>query len=278
MQTRLREEFGRDFDIASTGHYLVVHPRGHGAHWSRRFEELYRSFIHYFSVRGFNLQEPQFPLVAVVLRNRQEFENYCRRSGQPAGHSLLGFYSTEDNRVALYDAKGSDDAGDGWANSAETIIHEATHQTAFNTGIHSRFSMPPRWVAEGLATLFEAPGVWNSRNHTRSQDRINRGRLLQFKQQLAAGGRPPVRFAELIGSDRMFQSNGQAAYAESWAFTWYLVETQPRLYAQYLKKTASHEEFCATTSAERLKDFTSVFGENLRLIDAQFLRFVEAAR
>jgi hypothetical protein len=188
----------------------------------------------------------------------------------------LGFYSAQDNRVALYDLQGFDHSGDGWADSAETIIHEAAHQTAFNTGIHSRFCMPPRWVGEGLATLFEAPGVWNSRSHTRSQDRINRDRLLQFKQQLA--GRQPARFADLISSDRMFQSNTDAAYAESWAFTWYLVETQPRLYAQYLKRTASHAQFTVPTSAERLKDFTSVFGENLRLIDAQFLRHVEAAR
>src|SRR5688500_7033520 len=43
MQTRLRDEFGPNFEVVSTGHYLVVHPRGHGAHWSRRFEELYRS-------------------------------------------------------------------------------------------------------------------------------------------------------------------------------------------------------------------------------------------
>ena len=46
-------------------------------------------------------------------------------------------------------------------NSA-TIIHEVTHQVAFNCGVHTRFNDVPRWVSEGLATMFEAKGVWNS--------------------------------------------------------------------------------------------------------------------
>jgi hypothetical protein len=177
--------------------------------------------------------------------------------------------------VALYDVTGS---GSDWSTNAETIIHEATHQTAFNTGIHDRFSPPPRWVAEGLGTLFEAPGVWNSRSHPRLPDRLNRGRLQAFRQQCAAGRRADVRFAELIGSDRMFQSDAQAAYAESWAFTFYLVETRPRDFARYLQRTAAHPAFTDPTSGERLADFTAVFGENLKLLDSQFLRYMDGLR
>ena len=275
MQNRLREEFGKAFEVTSTGHYLVVHPRGQGSKWSRRFEELYRSFVHYFSVRGFDLDEPRFPLVAVVLKNRQEFERYTLRDGKRAPPGLLGFYTPANNRVALYDLGEGRDGGAQWGRNAETIIHEATHQTAFNTGVHSRFTPPPRWVVEGLGTMFEAPGVWNSRSHTRAEDRLNRERLAQFKQQLAAGQRPEARFAALIASDRPFESDSQGAYAEAWAFTFYLVETQPRLFAKYLKRTANHPDFTDVNSAARLKDFTSVFGENFRLIDAQFLRYMQ---
>jgi hypothetical protein len=276
MQSRLRAEFGNQFEVASTGHYLVVHPRGHGAHWSRRFEELYRSFVHYFAVRGFEVDEPQFPLVAVVLSDRQEFQQYCRRQGQRAGHSLLGYYSPADNRVALYDVGGGRDDGQSWAANSETIIHEATHQTAFNTGIHSRYSAPPRWVAEGLAMMFEAPGVWNSRSFTRQSDRLHGAQLAEFRRQLAR--RPEARFTELVSSDRLFDRDINAAYAESWAFSFYLMETQPRQYAKYLKATARHPDFIATNSAERLKDFTDVFGENFRLIDAQLLRFISTLK
>jgi hypothetical protein len=272
MQSRLRGEFGKEFEVVSTGHYLVVHPRGHGAHWSRRFEELYRSFVHYFAVRGFTVDEPQFPLVAVVLRNRQEFQQYCRRQGQRAGHSLLGYYSPEDNRVALYDVGSGQGDGQSWGANSETIIHEATHQTAFNTGIHSRYSPPPRWVAEGLAMMFEAPGVWNSRSFKKQTERIQHNQLAEFRRQLSK--RSEARFAELVSSDRLFDSDTNGAYAEAWAFSFYLMETQPRQYAKYLKLTARHPDFVAVSSAQRMKDFTDVFGENFRLIDAQFLRFV----
>src|SRR5262245_20690259 len=32
----------------------------------------------------------------------------------------------------------------------DTMIHEATHQVAFNTGLHSRLGCNPKWVVEGL--------------------------------------------------------------------------------------------------------------------------------
>jgi hypothetical protein len=276
MQARLRQEFGRELEVTSTGHYLVVHPRGQGRTWSGRFEELYRSFVHYFKVRGFDLQEPQFPLVAVVLPSQADFFRYTQQQGEQASPGLLGYYSPQTNRVAMYDTTAGR-SQDSWSLNDETIIHEATHQTAFNTGIHSRYTASPRWVVEGLGTLFEAPGVWNSRGFPRQQDRINRTQLELFKRNLAAG-RAEARFVELISSDRLFDSNSTAAYCEAWAFTFYLVETQPRIYAQYLERLARRPDFAIYPSAARLADFTAVFGENLKLLDARFLRFIDGVK
>lgn len=276
LQSKLRDEFGKQYEIVSRGPYLVVHPRGQAGHWSKRFEELYRSFVHYFSVRGFELDEPAFPLVAIVLPSRTDFLRYVDRQGDVVKGNVLGYYSSRSNRVVLYDLPG--DEGNAWGEKAATIIHEATHQTAFNTNIHSRYSPPPRLVIEGLGTLFEAPGVWNSRSYPRLQDRLNRGQLDEFNRQVASGKRGEVRFSELISSDRLFDSDPAAAYAESWAFTFYLVETQPRQFARYLKATASRPDFTNYPAAERLRDFTQIFGENLRLLDAQFLRFMAGVK
>lgn len=266
MRSRLAGEFGKGYEVSSTGHYLVVHPRGQSRQWSQRFEDLYRSFVHYFQVRGMKLNEPEFPLVAVVLPSRSEFVHYAARDGSQVADGLLGYYSPTDNRVALYDVGGD------WTQNADTIIHEATHQTAFNTGVHSRFAPTPRWIAEGLGTMFEAPGVWNARNNTRDADRVNRGRRTQF-QRYQSRRRAGV-LSELISSDRLFGSDGEAAYAESWAFTFFLVETRPRDYTRYLRRVAARPEFRDYSAAERLKDFTDVFGENLRMLDAHFLRFI----
>ncbi len=271
MRADLAREFGSAFEVSAAGRYLVVHPRGHGGEWSQRFDELYRSFKMFFAVRGFQLQEPEFPLVAIIMRTKGEFQRYARKEKTQLKPSILGYYSSETNRVAMYDV--TDGRGDAaWQANAETIIHEATHQTAFNTGIHSRFAPPPQWVAEGLGTLFEARGIWDSRSTGPQADRVNRGRLTQFRHLLTKHKTDTL--VQLVSNDKLFKSDIDQAYAESWALTYYLSQTQPTKYAAYLARTARRPEFQKYTSAQRLADFTAVFGENFRLLDAQFLQYV----
>ncbi len=271
LRGMLEREFGPKFEVSGTGHFLVVHPVGQ-KQWAERFEDMYRSCIMYFSVRGFQISNPQFPLVAIVFPTQDDFRRYAAHESIPAGAGLLGYYSPQTNRVALFDI------GDGKSNSEQgkqnlaTVVHEASHQTAFNTGIHSRWSPPPRWVAEGLGTMFEAPGVGDSRSYPSEHDRVNQGRLKDFKQLLSK--RKPAAFVDLINSDRQFDRDPVTAYAEAWAFTFFLVEKMPRDYAKYLAKTASRPAFMAYSSAQRLKDFTDVFGDNMAMLDARFLRFI----
>ena len=40
-----------------------------------------------------------------------------------------------------------------------TVVHEATHQMAFNCGLHARLAPVPVWVSEGIATYFETPDL-----------------------------------------------------------------------------------------------------------------------
>ena len=79
----------------------------------------------------------------------------------------------------------------------------------------------------------------------------------------------------LVASDRLFRSNPQAAYAEAWALTFYLVETQPRKYTKYLTLTAERPPFTQYTAAQRTADFTAVFGDDWRMLEARFLRFIK---
>ena len=274
MRAALIREFGRQFEVSGTGHYLVVHPAGQRNKWAPRFEELYRSFVHYFSARTFQLDAPQFPLVAVVFPTELKFQRHLHHSGARRRGRTLGFYSPTTNRILLYDSsqgKPADDAS--WHVNAETIIHEAAHQSAFNTGVHSRYTMPPRWVVEGLGTMFEAPGVWNSRQYRRREDRINRGQLAAFKRYVAAG-RPRGLLAQFVSTDRAYDANVEAFYAEAWALSFFLVETRPRQYIEYLQRTASQPRFTVYRAPQRLRDFTQVFGTDLIMLEARFLRFV----
>jgi hypothetical protein len=272
MRNQLRRELGTGFEVTGGGHYLVAHPAGERELWSKRFDDLYRSFVHYFRTRGFRLQEPEFPLVAVVWKKREDYFRYAQNDGAPIGADVLGYYSPMTNRITLYDSAQGNTNSDAWLQNAETIIHEATHQTAFNTGVHSRFALTPKWVAEGLGTMFEARGVWNSRTYTKQTDRLNLGRLNAFRRNLPQ--REKGTLAQLVSSDRLFDTNSGAAYAESWALTFYLVETLPREYARYLALTAARPGFEDYPSAQRLADFTSVFGGNLELVETKFLRYM----
>ncbi len=275
LRNELQRELGRGFEVSVTPHYVVAHPRGHGAEWAGRFEELYQSFRHYFLVRGFRLSEPEFPLIAVVLRSQQEFQQYNNKQGARAPRGLLGYYSSATNRVTMYDVTNGQSKR-AWFENAATIIHEATHQTAFNTGVHNRLRPPPRWVCEGLGMLFEARGVWDSRHVTGSGARINRDRLAQF-HSYAASRRKPDAIQQLVISDRRFRTGVNDAYAESWALTYYLVETQPRKFAEFLQRTAGGPNFTEYSAGQRWQDFTTTFGENFPLLNAKFVRYMKDA-
>ncbi len=275
MRGRLQREFGRAFDVSGTGTYLVVHPAGERDTWAPRFEQLYRSFTHHFGVRGTRIARPEFPLVAVAFKSRAEFVRYASQTGVQVPPGVVGFYSMLTNRIMLYDAGGKQSTSSKLTRNAATILHEATHQIAFNSGIHSRYAAPPRWLAEGLAMMFEAPGVWDPGHYPRLEDRINPDLLLAFVRYLKTG-RQMHQLTHFIGqSDERFASDPATAYAEAWAFSFFLSEKEPTRYGQYLAVTAAREPFRKYSEAERLQEFTRVFGVDLDLLEARFLRFIE---
>ena len=85
---------------------------------------------------------------------------------------------------------------------------------------------------------------------------------------------PSKKDAQLLSSDRQFQVDPDGAYAEAWALTFFLAETEPRKYIAYLGQTAAKQPFTEVKGPERLKDFTGIFGEQLDLLEAKMLRFV----
>src|SRR5262249_26146628 len=142
-------------------------------------EDLYRSFTSYFGVRGMGLSKPQFPMVALIFNTESEFRNYMARSpGAPRLSQVTGYYSVDTNRVAFFNAAGQGLAKSGarWQNLT-TVIHEATHQIAFNSGCHRRSADNPVWLVEGLAMYFEAPQVQGKRLVWNEIGHLNKPRL-----------------------------------------------------------------------------------------------------
>ena len=89
--------------------------------------------------------------MAVVYPRQADFWQQAAREGMKQTPGVLGYYSPITNRILMFDAAAPGGGGFDWTTNAETIIHEAAHQSAFNTGVHVRFNDPPRWLVESSA-------------------------------------------------------------------------------------------------------------------------------
>lgn len=323
LRDQLRREFGKAYDVVGTRHYVVC-ARGEqkARAYAETFEELFRSFQMYFSVRGFKLHEPEFPLVAVIFPDYDSFSRYAKAEHVPVSRSLKGYYMSTSNRVALYDdpdatadlhgVRGDDvpefarirsghlslggphdfpvpnsgelgcqAEGGAWASIEaslkDTLIHEATHQVAFNTGLHTRIGENPKWVVEGLATVFESPGIRNPGGSTTAKTRINRERFVWFGN-FSSSRRKPHSLEDFLASDDLFKSDTLDAYSQAWALSFFLIETRPRPYAEYLRTMAARDPLLPYSSAERVADFKKTVSKELPLLEAEFLRFIAGIR
>jgi hypothetical protein len=312
LRDQLRHELGKSFDVVGTRHYTVCAAGDSKAKaYAETFEELFRSFQAYFSVRGFKVNEPEFPLVAIIFPDYESFARYAAAESVSVSKNLKGYYLSTSNRVALYEDAASAAAqhslldwprdlpvrsvlestarfpnGSLWNDDEETrawgaiegslkdtMIHEATHQVAFNTGLHSRIGASPKWVVEGLATVFEAPGIRNTSANSGVKTRINRQRFIWFGN-FREFRRKPKSLEGFISDDDFFKSDVLDAYSEAWAFSFFLIETRPRAYADYLRAIAAHDPLEAYPAQARLADFKRTVSKEIPLLEAEYLRFM----
>ena len=69
-----------------------------------------------------------------------------------------------------------------------TIVHEATHQIAFNSGLHQRLSDCPKWFSEGVAMYCETPDLKSSEGWA-GIGAVNRNRLAHSSSFFSNVGR-----------------------------------------------------------------------------------------
>ena len=158
--------------------------------------------------------------------------------------------------------------------TADTIVHETTHQVGYNIGIHSRIGETPTWVIEGLATVLEAPGI-RVRGSSDAADKINTDRLNWFNTEYESR-RLPGDLARMVAGDEIFRNQALDAYSSAWAFTYFMTENpaRARSYVRYLRVLGERDPLQHYTAEERLKDFQSAFGD-VSKIEMDFLRSID---
>lgn len=286
------------FDVYYTKHYVICFNTSRAyAQWcGSLFERLYSGFQNYWKNRGFELHEPEFPLTAIVFADRASYARFSKPELGDNADAIIGYYSLQTNRMTMFDLTGTaGSAGDrgsaaqivqtlsrpAAAPTVATIVHEATHQIAFNCGMHQRYADIPLWVSEGVAVYFESPDL-NSSKGWSTIGSVNRSRLVAFH---AYAARRPVDSLETLLRDDSRMRGPQAtvqvagdAYAEAWALNYFLINTKAKQYAAYLQALAEKEPLVTDEPEERLAEFRRAFGDDLKALDRQFLLYVARLR
>jgi hypothetical protein len=288
-------ELPAGFETYSTGHYLICYNTSRGyAQWcGALFERLYSSFRNFWTQRGFKLQDPATPLVVVIYATRETYTNQSAEELKGRA-GVIGYYSLQTNWVKTYDLTGAEELRQGGDNRrmdatqinqllsrpeaalmVSTVIHEATHQITFNCGLQQRFADIPLWVCEGLAEYFETPDL-NYGKGWRTIGEVNPPRIARFQQYLSR--RPINSLSTLLADDKRFRSrDGEQmldAYAEAWAFNYFLWKQHPKQYQAYLQRMSEKAPLAPDTPVARLAEFKDSFGDDLAALDAEFVRYM----
>ncbi|NLE40011.1 MAG: DUF1570 domain-containing protein [Pirellulaceae bacterium] len=296
LAKNLLAELPPGFEVHKTRNYLILHnsSRAYAVWCGSLFERLYQAFSNDWKNRGFELTEPEFPLVAVIFGDRESYLRFAR-AGElgDAAESILGYYSLRTNRMTMCDLTGISSLARGRRirsatqidqilsapdalMTVATIVHEATHLIAYNRGMHIRLSDCPLWLAEGLAIRFETPDLGSAKGW-RGIGQVNPSRLERFNDYLAR--RPADSLATLIAKDDRFRNPATAldAYAEAWALTYFLIRNRTGDYLTYLRHVSKKKPLVGDTPEERLDEFQAVFG-SLDQLDREFMRYMRRGR
>ena len=278
---------GGPFSVHATDHYVIATNTSEAyAQWcGRLLERLKVAMTNFWKTRDLELTEPEFPLPVLILSRKEDFGKLAVYDSTPGSAKGQGYYLITANRVVLYDL-----TADGGASTAKTVadvqrrlvrapsrvatvVHEATHQIAFNCGVHTRYADNPLWLTEGLAMYFETPDL-TSRRGWRTIGKVSPVRLRQFRDY-AATRRDGDSLGTLIRDNARLVDPEKAidAYAESWALTHFLIRSRGRQYAAFVRKHADRPRLQFDTPEERLASFEADFGE-LPILEKQFLSYV----
>jgi Protein of unknown function (DUF1570) len=269
LRNELRSEYGPQFEVLSTQNFLVVQPNGRGQQWAQLFEQSHQGFVDYMTRRGVDVRQSNFPMVAIVMPDETAMYAEMERLGVSI-RRVAGVYTGLSNRVVTHDNASRSE-------TQSTVRHEAAHQSAFNTGVHSRVSETPKWISEGVGQMFEPAGMTNLRVAAAVSDRINQDSLKVIRSRFDNRENYAKAVMSLIRDDSAFadQSSVYDAYAVSWSMMFYLAERQPEKFAALLNQTSSRQPFIAYPVTERQKDFQKIIGDPLDFING-LSRFMQS--
>jgi hypothetical protein len=289
---QVQRELGPGFSVHTTVNYVLVYNTTKTyAQWvGGLLERLQDGFDSYWTKLGFKTAKPEFPLVVLVFDGVDSYGSYTKQDLQGDPRTVVAYYNQASNRVSLYDLTGVEalrGPGNQRGSTAQintmlsqpeaqlmvaTIIHEATHQLAYNSGLQQRFADVPIWFSEGMAVYFETPDLTTVKGW-RTIGEINRLRLTKYREHLPQKPRDSLSTLAMNNERFLRPRDSLDAYAEAWALTHYLLKAKPQAYVAYLQKLSAKPPFVWDEPEERLKEFREAFGDPKEL-DAELGKYI----
>lgn len=266
---RLLAKLPPGFKVHMTPHYAICHnTTDEYVSWvAGLFEQIHHGFYTYWKNKGRELPEAEQPLIAVVFADQESFAQYASPEVGELVDSIIGYYNLQTNRMTTF-----------YVNNPErrvaTLVHEAVHQLAYNSGLQRRMVDNPYWVSEGLALYFESPDLNSARGwrNIGAINTVNRDRFVAYLRQ-----RPANSLETLIRDDERFRDPSQAtaAYAEAWALNYFLLRARQKPYLEYLDALARGPLLADSDPQARVKVFEEAMGTDLQTLDRQFLLYIK---
>ncbi|MFN7840378.1 MAG: DUF1570 domain-containing protein [Pirellula sp.] len=285
---KVLEEMPVGSKFFTTDHYVVCYNTTETyARWNASlYEKRLTGFLKFWQSKGLKLQRPRFPLVAMIFATKDDYVAYAKQDFE-GSEGTFGYYHQSKNRLASYDLTGVEGVLPAGVKvnrdallstilsrpeaerTVSTVIHEASHQMAFNCGLQTRLGDNPLWLSEGLATFFETPAGIGKLNT------FNYANLLQ-----TLPGRPQNALATLLVDDSRLRNaeTTTIAYAESWGLFHFLVNANPKAMVKYLTLIRKLPIGSPTDSKERLELFQACFGDDLEKLERDFLKHIRKIR
>ena len=289
---KLLADLPAGFQLLTTRHYCICFDtsREYASWVGAVFERLRSGFATYFRRDGLELTSPPRPLVVVIFADRRRYLEHAEPTLGTASPNVIGYYNLMSNRVTTYDLTGSDllrgrmggrqSVGQAIASSpaaaalVATLVHEATHQLAFNTGLHQRLAPIPVWLSEGVAMYFETPDL-RATSGWRGIGMVNQQRLARWRECHRR-----ELLARILVDDEVFRDPATAldAYAEAWGLAFFLLKTRRKESADYLARLGRRGPVSGDSPEQRLADFEAAFGSDVESLEPALVRFLSQLR
>lgn len=286
----LLQQVPAGFEVTETAHYVICSNSAseYVEFCGKLLESVFDQYFLFMAEQKIEVNEPTLRLPIIIFASSSEFQTFSTRQHPEISFAdTPGYYSVTDNQTLLLDL-----TGDRSIRSASTIrrrladkplqvatvVHEAVHQLAFNSGLQVRMADNPLWLSEGLAMYFETTSsraslLWNRPGLVNPRHQPGFMKLLQANQVSGA-------MNTLIESDSAFLNAAEmpAAYPKAWALTHYLVREEKTGMQKFLHNIQQRKPMVGLTAEERSQEFMTAFGKLPDEMEQELVSYIRRQR